>query len=574
MKAQKITELYEHQACKLAGRFPRSLIYDNQESICSGLERALSDGCVLKTIRATVELDMLKLCNEDPFFAHEIMRSSDASFLWIKNQLLAFLNLVLYQIGIRCSSIVELDYLCNFNFQIKNIVCEEIHTLREFYSKIKETLLLDKNNGYVAKRKSCNVGLVFFEAYIEPGVRVHVGRTKVYQCSNPGCKYRKYVIQKELIKEHIEECTEKAACSKGRIQDRRVFPEKVEKQLEVHRKCVSNGEWICLSVERDTKCISLALENSNLACESCNLSLKERQCYSDTTFKYKYLLHDSLFTIHAYSYMQIERKRCIVIGNIVRSESMGPELHILGAFPKARRVFASSRYAADKVNNILSCLCMYMCRTFACEEKTHNILLTILSIFVIRKSKVLIYTNEVDYIKHYAKNYFFVGDLEPIIKFEFSDIQTSENILFIQHISNLNFKQVSRADFAFLVKISNPEVSYVYQECKWIGKVNTRDTIEITQEGLSYIQKSFISMRGFFRNTISPPKLLNYIHTLSSSFSFLIQKELSQENVQLVESTFRHIIVPDIEDKENLNIHKRICTRNSVSGRASDIRIR
>lgn len=553
--------------CELSPKFgkslPKTLLRHNEDGICNAICRALDGTYVAASITAIVVVDMLELCNEDPFLANEVVSNPERSLMWVKSQFLVVIGAILRDAGIRIACTTDLALLANLHFEIKNMYPGMTRSLKSFYESINEKVFFTSESDAV--RVPGSGSLLFFEASVELVRKVCFSWTRVYRCDNPLCKNNNYIVEKEAL--DLRGSDGDAYFAASGLRD---CP-KTSNGPDTKRY-VTESKRTYFNVEHTTRNVSVLAYDPEMKCTNCQLALREKQCHHESAFRYEYRLHESMLNIHGYSYFPLATDKCVVVGHIVRNNTLRPELCILGSFSPSGPNALEIRQERDTMSALRS-LSQKTHSSFVSNDESHRVLLIVLSIFATREARIIIYTNEVDYVKHYSHTYFTTFGIDVEIRFDLSNIDAHPNALFLRPVDEVDFPKNIHADFVFMVKIDNADIDYEYDREEACGRIVLCGS-EMKPDVLPHIQKSFINLRAFFRETINPPKLLSYVHSLSSSLSYLTQKDISQKDVCMIEHTFKNVIVSDTEACEPMRRHKRICIKKDFPPSARDVRSR
>lgn len=530
---QKIQRLYEEEAQKLGNALPNVLLSQNRDRVCAAVQHALGSPLVSCTVSVIVMLDMLKICEEDPLLANTLASNHPRGLCLIRRHLTRLLSAMLYRLGITAARASDMDVLLDICFQIASLFSCRTECLRRFYARIGERAFLLQSDSTV-RRGPCSTDLVVLEACVEPCGKERRTCTRVHRCENPMCRDGDYVIEKEVRDMHAEDSCTGTCCG-----DTLPCASSMRKRYTAR----SVSQYLVLSSKN---CIKLVLDGPepNLRCSNCRLALSERQCSTSAVFKHSYILHDSTASVRGHSYFPVECGRCVLVGRVVRGSGLQPELCVLGVF--ARTGESARKMAREKdAENALRSMYRTTHSMFFSDEETHYTLLVILSAFSVATPRVVVYTNEVSYVRHYAMNYFLAFNLDVSVVLELSATETRAGILVVRPDSDVGC-QDSAAELVFHVRVENADIDYRYEKPAGGRCWELCSAEDANLHALPYIQKAFLSLRTFFRETISPPRLLNYIHTLVSGLAHITQQSISPADVRFVEALMRSAVVPDV----------------------------
>lgn len=530
---QEMQRLYEEEMQKLGNVLPSVLLVQNRDRVCAAVEHALGSPLVSCTVSVAVRLDMLAICEEDPLLANTLAANHPRALCLIRRHLTRLVCAMLHRLGISAARVSDMDVLLDICFQITGMFSCRTECLRRFHARLGERAVLVPS-GSTVRRGPCSTDLVVLEACVEPCGVEHRSSTRVHRCENPMCRDGDYVVEKEIRDMHAEDACTDTCCGD-------TLP--CAPSMRERYTARSTSQYLVVS---SRNCIKHVLDGPepSLRCSNCRLALSERQCSASAVFRHSYILHDSTATVRGHSYFPIEGGRCVLVGRAVRGTGLRPELCILGVFVRAGESAGKIVRRRDTASTLRS-LYRTTHSMFFTDEETHCTLLVILSAFAVATPRVVVYTNEVSYVRHYAMNYFLAFNLDVPVELELSATETRAGVLVVRPDADAGCRG-SAADFVFHVRVENADIEYEYERAAEGRCWELCSAAEAGQHALPYIQKAFLSLRAFFRETISPPRLLSYVHTLVSGLAHITQQSVSPADVRFVEALLRSAVVPDV----------------------------
>lgn len=531
---QEIQRLYDEEVHKLGNVLPKVLLFQNRDHLCAAVQHALGSLRVSCTVSIVVGLDMLAICEEDPLLANTLAANHPRGLCLIRRHLTRLASAMLCRVGITAARASDINMLLDIYFQITSMFSCHTECLKRFYTRIGERAVLVQS-GNTVRRGPCSTDLVVLEACVEPCGKEHRSSTRVHRCENPMCRDGDHMIEKEIRHMHAEDaCTD--ACCKDTLPCASGMRERYIAR--------STSQYLVVS---SRNCIKLVLDGPEpiLRCSNCRLALSERQCSTSAVFRHNYILHDSTTSIRGHSYFPVEcGRRCILVGRAVRGTELRPELCILGVFVRTSESAGKIVREKDTASALRS-IYKTTHSMFLSNEETHYTLLVILSAFAVATPRVVLFTNEVNYVRHYAMNYFHSFNLDVPVELELGTTGARAGVLVVRPDADTGCRG-SAADFVFHVRVENADINYRYERAAGGKCWKLCSAAEAGQHSLSYIQKAFLSLRAFFRETISPPRLLSYVQTLVSGLAHITQHSVSLADVRFVETLLRSAVVPDV----------------------------